>query len=136
MGQMEFFWEVRVFMSDETQFELVLPHHHGEDLSLAHCMPDSITIHTVAGILKQLGDPSRLKIFWLLCHCEECVINIAALTEMSSPAVSHHLRLLKSSGLIVSRRDGKEMYYRAADTDMVRSLHCTIEQIADISCPG
>ena len=66
--------------------------------------------------MKQLGDPSRLRIFWLLCHCEECVLNIAAIVNMSSPAVSHHLRLLKSSGLIVSRREGKEMYYRTADT--------------------
>ncbi|MDD6598560.1 MAG: ArsR family transcriptional regulator [Anaerovibrio sp.] len=30
--------------------------------------------------------------FWILCHCEECVLNIAALLNMSSPAVPHHLR--------------------------------------------
>ena len=42
--------------------------------------------------------------FWLLCHCEECVINIVALVEMSSPAVSHHLKQLRSGGLITSRR--------------------------------
>ena len=79
-------------------------------------MPPSENFRTLADIYKELGDESRLRIFWLLCHCEECVINIAALTNMSSPAVSHHLRLLKTSGLIVSRRDGKEMYYKAADT--------------------
>ncbi|MCJ7855066.1 metalloregulator ArsR/SmtB family transcription factor [Lachnospiraceae bacterium NSJ-143] len=99
-------------------------------------MPSDEMARSVSGILKLLGDPSRLKIFWLLCHCEECVINIAALTEMSSPAVSHHLRLLKSSGLIVSRREGKEMYYKAADTEMTKSLHVTIESVADITCPG
>ena len=99
-------------------------------------MPSDDTIRSVSGILKQLGDPSRLKIFWLLCHCEECVINIAAITNMTSPAVSHHLRLLKSSGLITSRREGKEMYYKAADTEMANSLHLTIESIADISCPN
>jgi DNA-binding transcriptional ArsR family regulator len=54
--------------------------------------------------------------------------------DMSSPAVSHHLRLLKSAGLIVSNRKGKEMFYRAADTDLVASLHHGIEQIASISC--
>ena len=60
-------------------------------------MPATETILTVADAMRQLGDPSRLRIFWLLCHCEECVINIAAATEMSSPAVSHHLRLLKNA---------------------------------------
>ena len=40
--------------------------------------------------------------------------------EMSSPAVSHHLRPLRNRGLIVSRRVGKEVYYRAADTEQSR----------------
>ena len=114
-----------------------LPHKHSENEDkVLNDMPSERAIASVSGILKQLGDPSRLKIFWLLCHCEECVINIAALTNMSSPAVSHHLRLLKTSGLIVSRRDGKEMYYKAADTEISNSLHYIIENIADITCPA
>ena len=116
--------------------EIPLPHHHAEnEEKVIEGMPSDNAILSVSGILKWLGDPSRLRIFWLLCHCEECVINIAALTNMSSPAVSHHLRLLKASGLIVSIREGREMYYKAADTEMVNSLHTTIESIADISCP-
>jgi len=98
-------------------------------------MPSNDTVQTVSDAFRQLGDPSRLRIFWLLCHCEECVINIAAATDMSSPAVSHHLRLLKNARLITSTRHGKEMYYRAADTPMVEKLHHTIEEIAKISCP-
>ena len=98
-------------------------------------MPDANTIQSVSDAMKQLGDPSRLRIFWFLCHCEECLINIAALTEMSSPNVSHHLRLLKSAGLITSRRQGKEMYYKAAETEMAQSLHRIIEEVARITCP-
>lgn len=113
-----------------------LPHNHNDnDSRIAERMPSVETIKTVADAMKQLGDPSRLRIFWLLCHCEECVINIAAATDMSSPAVSHHLRLLKDAGLIIASRNGKEMYYRAADTDIVLKLHHTIEEIALISCP-
>lgn len=113
-----------------------LPHQHGKDEEkIINSLPSEERVHMVSTILKQLGDPSRLRIFWLLCHCEECVINIAALTDMTSPAVSHHLRLLKTSGLIVSRREGKEMYYKAADTDVAQSLHKIIESIADITCP-
>ena len=120
-------------MSDK---EIILPHNHSENGGrLAEAMPSIETIKTVADAMKQLGDPSRLRIFWLLCHCEECVIDIAAATGMSSPAVSHHLKLLKSAGLIVANRNGKEMYYRAADTDMVLKLHHTIEEVARISCP-
>ena len=114
-----------------------LPHNHGSrGGEIVRSMPSAGEIEKISEVLRHLGDPSRLRIFWLLCHCEECVMNIAALTEMSSSAVSHHLRLLKDSGLIVSRRAGKEMYYRAADTEMVASLHHTFEEVARISCPG
>ena len=113
-----------------------LPHSHDlrEQNVLTH-MPDGETISTVAEAMKLLGDPSRLRIFWILCHCEECVLNIAAMTGMSSPAVSHHLRLLKGGGLIESCRSGKEMYYRAAGTELAQALHHASEQVAKISCP-
>ena len=123
-------------MFDFESLNDTLPHSHsGYEEKVIKDMPSEETLLSVSGMLKQLGDPSRLRIFWLLCHCEECVINIAAFTGMSSPAVSHHLRLLKSSGLIISRRNGKEMYYKAADTAMVKHLHHTIETIANITCP-
>ncbi len=115
---------------------VTLPHDHGQDLErkLAH-MPSAEEIQTVADMFKQLGDGSRLRIFWLLCHCEECVIDISAIVQMSSPAVSHHLRQLKASGLIVSRREGKEVYYKAADTEPARLLHHTIEKSMSLICP-
>ncbi len=114
----------------------VLPHDHGHNQEeIMKNMPGEEEIAGVSEAMKQLGDPSRLRIFWLLCHCEECVLNIAAIVNMTSPAVSHHLRLLKSSGLIVSRREGKEMYYRTADTELAQVLHHTIEKLGQITCP-
>lgn len=115
-----------------------LPHRHQGQEGAEHLRRhlDQIeNFQTVAAVFKQLSDSSRLRIFWLLCHCEECVLNIAAIVNMSSPAVSHHLRLLKSSGLIVSRRDGKEMYYRTADTELAQMLHHMIEKLGRITCP-
>ena len=90
---------------------------------------------TVADVFKQLGDTTRIRIFWLLCHQEECVLSISTMLDMSSPAVSHHLRPLKNSGLIVSRREGKEVYYHAADNEQSRLLHQMIEQVMEITCP-
>ena len=63
------------------------------------------------------------------------MINISALVGMTSPAVSHHLRRLKASGLLVSRREGKEVYYTAADTEQSRLLHLAIERAMAITCP-
>ena len=89
----------------------------------------------IADVFHQLGDPKRVRIFWILCHCEECVLNLSELMDMSSPAVSHHLRSLRTSGLLISRREGKEVYYRAADTPQSRLLHQMIEMVMQIVCP-
>lgn len=89
----------------------------------------------VAELFRLLDDSSRLRIFWLLCHMEACVVNISAVTGMSSPAVSHHLRLLRDAGLLLSRREGKEVWYRAADTPTCKLLHSVIEKTMEISCP-
>ena len=117
----------------------VIPHEHD-----AHGVPESIRtelgnigqFQLVAEIFKQLGDPTRIRLFWLLCHCEACVINLSEVMDMSSPAISHHLRLLRGSGLIVSRREGKEVYYRAADTKQSQLLHKMIEQVIEVACPN
>ena len=116
-----------------------LPHDHGEEqnhtAAMRELLRDEGHFQRIADIFRQLGDPSRIRIFWLLCHCEECVVNIADMVDMSSPAVSHHLRVLKESGLLDSRRDGREVYYRAADAPQSRLLHEMIEQVMDVACP-
>lgn len=117
----------------------ILPHEHSSSsvsITIKKELGNIEKFQLVADIFKQLGDTTRVRLFWLLCHCEECVINISALLDMSSPAVSHHLRLLRSSGLIVCRREGKEVYYQAADTEQSHLLHKMIEQVIDVTCPN
>ena len=114
-----------------------LPHDHGQSLEreLEH-VPSVGNFQVVSDIFKQMGDGSRVRIFWLLCQCEEGAITLSAMVSMSSPAVSHHLKQLKAAGLIVSRREGKEVYYRAADTLQVQLLHRMIEQLMELTCPN
>ena len=115
-----------------------LPHHHCAEeksdqlqLELQH----TEEFRMISEVFRQMGDPTRVRIFWLLCHCEECVINISAMMDMSAPAVSHHLARLRSAGLIVSRREGKEVYYRAADSRAAQLMHRMIEDMMEIACP-
>ena len=116
-----------------------LPHDHGNADRAGHLKEilDRLDKFSAAAeTISLLSDSSRLRIFWLLCHCEECVLNISALTGMSSPAVSHHLRLLKEAGILVSLRDGREVYYSAADTPQCRELHATAERLLEMEgCP-
>ena len=115
-----------------------LPHDHGSIESadaFRDLLSDNDGFDGVSAIMSQLGDSTRLKIFWLLCHHEDCVTNISAIMGMSSPAVSHHLRALKDGGLIKSRRDGKEVYYKAADIPETEYLHKMIEDLLEMTCP-
>ena len=114
----------------------LLPHDHGQTpAEVMEHLPASGDFDAACELFRQLGDSSRVRIYWILCHCEECVINLSAMVGMSSPALSHHLRQLKSAGLVVSRREGKEVYYKAAPTERAQLLHEMIEAMVSITCP-
>ncbi len=114
------------------------PHEHDEYFKLDF-IKDEISndgmFQTVAQNFSLLSDSTRLKIFWLLCHTKECVINISHIMKMTMPAVSHHLRVLKESGLIESYRDGKEVFYTASRNPGNSVLHEMMEKLMEISCP-
>lgn len=80
-----------------------------------------VTIAGLSELFRALSDETRTKILYLLSRQELCVCDLAYLLDMSLPAVSHHLRLLKTMRLIRSRRDGKQVFY-ALDDDHVLSL--------------
>ena len=111
-------------------------HNHGGNLAdLMASIPTEQQFFMAADVFSMLCDSTRLRILWLLCHTEECVSDIAAAVDMSSPAVSHHLRNLKQSGLIVSRREGKEVLYTLAKTKEATLVHHMIDDIFEINCP-
>ena len=61
--------------------------------------------------LKSLSDPHRLRIIQLLRMGELAVSDMAELLESELVTVSHHLQILKSSGLVQTRREGRFIYY-------------------------
>lgn len=90
---------------------------------------------TVSELFSLLSDANRLKIFWFLCHTKDCVLNISEFMNMTNPAVSHHLKILKDSGLIESYRDGKEVFYTVCANEKSKTLHGFIEKLMSITCP-
>ncbi len=114
---------------------ITLPHHHNENTAkLLEERPGDEVFMNVSGTFGLISDTTRLQILWLLCHTEECVMNIAAAVGMSSPAVSHHLRILRDSGLIRSKKAGKETYYTLADTEEAALVHRIVDAVFDINC--
>lgn len=64
---------------------------------------------------KVLGTSSRIRILLLLMEQDRCVIELSEQLGMTQSAVSHQLRLLKSSKLVKPQRNGKMVVYTLAD---------------------
>lgn len=63
-------------------------------------------------IFQALADPSRRAIFESLTRSESAVKDLTARFAISQPAVSQHLAILKDAGLVISRREGRCVYYQ------------------------
>ena len=78
-------------------------------------LTDEKTLRRMAEIYKVMNDPTRLRIINALLLAEMCVCDIAALMGMTQPTISHHIKVLRQTGLIKYRRDGKVVYYSLDD---------------------
>ena len=78
-------------------------------------IPNDEILYDLADLFKVFSDSTRIKILCALFQSELCVCDLAALLNMSQSAISHQLRVLKSSRLVKFRRDGKVIYYSLSD---------------------
>ena len=69
----------------------------------------------LAELFKMFADSTRIKILYDLFQGEKNVTEICNDLEMNQSAISHQLKILRSSKLIKARRDGKMMLYSLAD---------------------
>lgn len=96
-------------MNDTPSVEACAPsstHAIGQDAAAA-----------VAGALKSLADPFRLRMLSAIAtdpRGESCVCDLAELADVSQPTVSHHLKVLKETGMLLSERRGTWVWYRIA----------------------
>ena len=74
------------------------------------------TFQRAANLLKQVSDPTRLQVITLLSEGEHHVGALCDHFNMSQPAVSHHLALLRHGGIVDRRRQGKNNFYTLTDT--------------------
>lgn len=82
---------------------------------------DDNTVEALADLFKIFGDTTRIKILDSLCDGEMSVNDIAEKLAMTQSAVSHQLKILRTSKLARARREGKQMFYTLAD-DHVRTI--------------
>lgn len=110
-------------MTDIPEIESCAEHaNHPSALhQVEHDLPSDESLYDLAELFKVFGDSTRIKILYALFEAELCVCDIAQLLGVSQSAVSHQLRVLKSTRLVKPRREGKAVFYSLAD-DHVRKI--------------
>lgn len=101
------------------------------DEKISEIMPDENVLYDVAELLKVFGDPTRIRIIFVLVQKEMCVYEIANLLEMTQSAISHQLRVLKQARLVKARRSGKTIFYSICDAHVQEIFYCAMEHVKE-----
>lgn len=84
----------------------------------------------LAELFRLLGDPGRVRILYALLEAGElCVCDLAATVGAPDTSVSHALRLLRTAGIVRSRRDGRMIYYGLDDAHVRLLLDLSAEHL-------
>jgi DNA-binding transcriptional ArsR family regulator len=89
------------------------------------------TIAPLAELFRLLGDPTRLRIVLACVDERRAVGAIAERLGLSPSLVSHHLRLLRAARIVRAERQGKQVFYRAADSHISAMLAGMLEHVAE-----
>jgi ArsR family transcriptional regulator len=77
---------------------------------------------TEINTLKSLADETRLKIVKFLINGEKCVCEIFPHVKRTQSTVSTHLGNLEKAGVLESRRDGKNIFYKIKDNRIIQLI--------------
>ncbi len=75
--------------------------------------PGEKQVNAIVTLTKALGHPQRLKLLAAIGTTEVCVCKLVGVSELSQPAISHHLNILARVGLLRRRRKGRFNHYQA-----------------------
>jgi DNA-binding transcriptional ArsR family regulator len=102
---------------------------HADHGQLDRLLDDSSYADAAAEAMQALSAPSRLRILARLHEGPTSVTQLADAVKMESSAVSHQLRLLRHLGLVVGRRDGRQVVYELHDDHVAEMLEQVIAHV-------
>ena len=79
-------------------------------------------IAEAAKLMEMLSQPVRLRLMCILLTGEQSVLRLADSAGMSQPAMSHHLKKLRDTGLVETRRDGQTIYYSVKGAEVAQVI--------------
>ena len=89
------------------------------------------SVAQLSDIFSLLGEPTRLRIVLACFDAPKTVGDIALEMDVSASLISHHLRLLRAARIVKAERQGKQVFYSAADAHISSLLANMFEHIAE-----
>ena len=96
----------------------------------SHAALSDEALELVAGRLRLLGDPARLRILRELMRGECPVLELAERIGLQQPSVSKHLSTLRKEGIVTRRQEGLRSYYSVADPSVAKLCELVCEGLA------
>lgn len=91
-------------------------------------------VEELSKVLKVLGDPTRLTMLKQMEVGEQCACSFVDCFDISQPAISRHLKMLRQAGLLLERRDKQWIHYRLNETSPFYPL--VMELLANLETVG
>ena len=83
---------------------------------------------SLADLLRTIAHPARLQLVQLLIRDHYSVGELANICGIQNHMASEHLRLMKRSGFLGSRRRGRKIYYYISSNEIIRLMLCMCQQ--------
>ena len=84
-----------------------------------------------AEMCKVFTNPTRIEILNLLRNKEMSVTELIRKTKLSQANISQHLSIMKNKGIVISRRDGKSVFYRLTNLKILKAFDIIREAISE-----
>ena len=87
----------------------------------------------IAAMFKAFCDENRIRILRLLLSGEKCACKLLEELSISQPTLSHHMKILCDSGIVVGRKEGKWMHYSSSPEGSATAVKY-LKELTKITC--
>lgn len=87
----------------------------------------------MALIFKAFCDENRIRILKMLTSGEKCACKMLEELNISQPTLSHHMKILCDSGVVLGRKEGKWMHYSISGEGAAYAANC-LKELTTVNC--
>ncbi len=89
---------------------------------MANVSASVLPVDTISRLLGVVGQPARILILFVISEQEACVCHLEAALGMRQASISQHLMALRKAGLVTTNRDGRNIFYRLVQPEVITLL--------------